>query len=113
MAMIITCMCVASQKVKLEEDIAGKKTIPTVYTDGNIPKFQEGMIDASNEPDLLIILTTCKISKICQFESKIIPYKLDALDIDNRSCSVFQALNNLDRRYVYVKVRSIYAQQNQ
>lgn len=37
------------------------------------------MIDASNEPDLLIILTTCKISKICQFESKIIPYKLDEL----------------------------------
>lgn len=73
------------------------------------------MVDASNEPDLLIILTTCKISKICQFESKIIPYKLDALsnsialDIDNRSCSVFQALNNLDRRYVHVKIRSIYA----
>lgn len=81
MATIMTCMCVASQKVKLEEDIAGKKTIPTVYTDGNIPKFQKGMIDASNEPNLLIpvILTTCKISKICQFESKIIPYKLDAL----------------------------------
>lgn len=53
MATIMTCMCVASQKVKLEEDIAGKKTIPTVYTDGNIPKFQEGMIDASNEPNLL------------------------------------------------------------
>lgn len=50
MVMIMICMCVVLQKVKLEEDIVGKKIILIVYIDGNIFKFQEfeGMIDVSN-----------------------------------------------------------------
>lgn len=65
MVMIMICMCVVLQKVKLEEDIVGKKIILIVYIDGNIFKFQEGMIDVSNEFNLLIIFIICKILKIC------------------------------------------------